>query len=285
MSNLTSYTSATRPSAIANTGLCIFRSDTEAIEVSDGTGWLVYNYDSKTYALDGSNLISVAPTMHFDAYLLDGSDHANNPSDGTGVSTYGDRSGNATNFDATQSTAANQPTYKEDASGLSFVRVAANDYMALTNSKSIGSSDDLTVIQVAKRTADWYSTIILDSSQYSYLEAAYYLIGTNSHYMMGTLDSSTTFTRTDLNSLHILVSQRSGGSFKVWLNSGSAKITGVTNSSSATYDRLFQGSNTDAVKGDYYETLYFDSALSLLDMNTVRSYLSSKYSITSSAFS
>ena len=45
MSTLQSYTSGTRPSASGNTGLCIFRSDTNAIEVSDGTNYLTYNSD------------------------------------------------------------------------------------------------------------------------------------------------------------------------------------------------------------------------------------------------
>ena len=45
MSTLTSYTSANRPSASSNSGLCIFRSDTDAIEVSDGTDWQTYNSD------------------------------------------------------------------------------------------------------------------------------------------------------------------------------------------------------------------------------------------------
>lgn len=45
MSTLQSYTSGTRPSASSNSGLCIFRSDTDAIEVSDGTDWQTYNSD------------------------------------------------------------------------------------------------------------------------------------------------------------------------------------------------------------------------------------------------
>lgn len=64
MSTLTSYTSGTRPAASSNSGLCIFRTDTKAIEVSDGTSWLAYNNDgisgwpgSSTYSvsLDGTN--------------------------------------------------------------------------------------------------------------------------------------------------------------------------------------------------------------------------------------
>lgn len=45
MSTLTSYTSGTRPAASSNSGLCIFRSDSNAIEVSDGTNWQTYNSD------------------------------------------------------------------------------------------------------------------------------------------------------------------------------------------------------------------------------------------------
>ncbi len=70
MSTLTSYTSGTRPAASSNSGLCIFRSDTNAIEVSDGTDWQTYNSDgvlqtfsSNSYSgvFDGSaDYISVA---------------------------------------------------------------------------------------------------------------------------------------------------------------------------------------------------------------------------------
>lgn len=63
MSTLTTYASqAARDSgapASSNTGLCIFRTDTKAIEVSDGTNYLTYNYDlisypavSNSYAVD-----------------------------------------------------------------------------------------------------------------------------------------------------------------------------------------------------------------------------------------
>jgi len=243
------------------------------------------NYTGGIYFDTGATYyIGTAPEMHFDAAILDGADPANNPTANSSVSSFGDRSGNATNYDASQANASYQPTYKSS-SGLSYVEVGNNNYMPLANSKIIGSGDNLTVIQVGKRTTDYYSTVLADSSAASYQDAAYYLIGTNSHYMMETLNSTTSFTQTDLNSLHIIASQRNSGSFSVWLNSGSAKISGVSNTNTATYDRLYQGNNTTAINGDYYETLYFNSALSVSDINIVRSYLANKYSITSSAFS
>jgi len=49
MSTLTAYASAAARDSAApassNTGLCIFRTDTKAIEVSDGTNYLTYNND------------------------------------------------------------------------------------------------------------------------------------------------------------------------------------------------------------------------------------------------
>lgn len=68
MSTLTSYASAAARDSAApassNTGLCIFRSDTKAIEVSDGNNYLSYNndgfaatYSSNSYSgsFDGTN--------------------------------------------------------------------------------------------------------------------------------------------------------------------------------------------------------------------------------------
>ena len=48
MSYLQSYTDATRPSASANSGLCIFNTSSDTIEVSDGTSWLAYSSDGFT---------------------------------------------------------------------------------------------------------------------------------------------------------------------------------------------------------------------------------------------
>lgn len=65
MSTLTTHTTATRatPSG-SNIGLCKFNTTNKAIEVSDGTDWVIYNYDtiiapgisnSYSLSLDGTN--------------------------------------------------------------------------------------------------------------------------------------------------------------------------------------------------------------------------------------
>jgi hypothetical protein len=42
--------------AASNTGLCIFRTDTNAIEVSDGTSWLAYGNDGISYTLSSTTM-------------------------------------------------------------------------------------------------------------------------------------------------------------------------------------------------------------------------------------
>jgi len=54
MSTLNNYTTATRPAHAI--GLCIFNTDTQAIEVSDGSNWYVYNYDDTTAYINALSL-------------------------------------------------------------------------------------------------------------------------------------------------------------------------------------------------------------------------------------
>lgn len=54
MSELTTHTTAIRDSH--STGLCKFNTTSKAIEVSDGTNWLIYDYDSLAPVLVTNNL-------------------------------------------------------------------------------------------------------------------------------------------------------------------------------------------------------------------------------------
>jgi hypothetical protein len=57
MSTLNNYTTSTRP--VHAIGLCIFNTDTKAIEVSDGTNWNIYDYDSGTVTPVNNTLSAV----------------------------------------------------------------------------------------------------------------------------------------------------------------------------------------------------------------------------------
>lgn len=87
MSTLTSYTSATRPNASSNTGLCIFRSDSKAIEVSDGSVWLAYNNDGATSVSGVSNAYSVL-TDGSNNYVASGNVAALNSATNFAISFY-----------------------------------------------------------------------------------------------------------------------------------------------------------------------------------------------------
>jgi hypothetical protein len=54
MSTIQAYTTATRPSAVGNTGLTIFNTTTKNINVSDGTSWRAYANDGVSFPLGAS---------------------------------------------------------------------------------------------------------------------------------------------------------------------------------------------------------------------------------------
>jgi hypothetical protein len=58
MSTLTTHTTASRDSH--SIGLCKFNTTSNAIEVSDGSNWFVYDYDSRSYSYSGSNTASMS---------------------------------------------------------------------------------------------------------------------------------------------------------------------------------------------------------------------------------
>lgn len=72
MSTLTTHTTTSRDSH--SEGLCKFNTTSKAIEVSDGTNWLVYDYDSEAIPV-GSSVYSVSydGTDDYHVVALDGS--------------------------------------------------------------------------------------------------------------------------------------------------------------------------------------------------------------------
>ena len=71
MSTLTTHTTASRDSH--STGLCKFNTTSKAIEVSDGTNWLVYDYDSVLLSYSTNALaVSYDGTDDYHQVALDG---------------------------------------------------------------------------------------------------------------------------------------------------------------------------------------------------------------------
>jgi len=76
MSTIQAYTTATRPSAVGNTGLTIFNTTSKDINVSDGTSW-------RAYANDGVSIVLGASTH---SLALDGTDDRMECGDVSGIS-------------------------------------------------------------------------------------------------------------------------------------------------------------------------------------------------------
>jgi hypothetical protein len=170
MSTLDNYTSATRPAH--SIGLCIFNTDTKAIEVSDGSNWLDYTYDfialypylidaissssDSAYSLrqlssSATNCIRVRRSsdnteqdIGFSSNVLDTSSLTSFVGSNDGfITKWYDQSGNS--VDAAQTTAANQPQIVSSGSviteggkpAISFD--GSNDYLALSSTLSLAS--------------------------------------------------------------------------------------------------------------------------------------------------
>jgi len=147
MSTLTSYASAaardSAAPAASNTGLCIFRSDTKAIEVSDGTNYLTYNNDGITYDFSGSNTHSGefdGAGDHIDIGTL------------TALNTSSDFSFACWfNFNGTPS---NEPIFAGGSS--TSARVALQLRNNTTIRLQVGGSDDFTVSSITTDGTTWY---------------------------------------------------------------------------------------------------------------------------------
>lgn len=224
MSTLTSYASAAARDSAApassNTGLCIFRTDTKAIEVSDGTNYLAYNYDfvSYRYLIDAITTSNCAYSLRqlsssatncirvrrssdnteqdigFTSDVLDTSSLTSfvGANDGF-ITKWYDQSGN--NVDAAQATAANQPKIVNSGSVLTEGGKPAisfdgsDDYLTLSSTLSLSTehsifavaqTNDVTAVLVGS-TSPTSNFNTNSSTSYAYNANGYFqAIGTSS---------------------------------------------------------------------------------------------------------
>lgn len=252
----------------------------------DGTYWNTFNYDSQYDPNYASNQlgysgglfsstnynISVQPQMHFDAAILDGSDQANNPSSGSAVSTWGDRSGRGVNYDASQSNASEQPTFNVSGDD-KYVSFDGGDDLDLANSISRSSTQPWTVIQVgnASSSASTYHAAPNVDTSYGSVQLGVYSDG--KIYVRGSALAS----GKDYSALNMFtVTRNSSNTVEAFRDGNSSE---GTRSSTDTF--LFNNigrSGGTRTTGNIYECLLFDSVLSSTDLNTINSYLANKYS-------
>lgn len=217
--------------------------------------------------------ISVQPKMHFDAAILDGSDQANNPSSGSAVSTWGDRSGQATSYDGTQATGSAQPTFNVSGDD-KYVSFDGGDFLNLANSITRASTQAWTIVQVgnASSSGSIYYVAPNVGSTYGSVQMGKYSNGY--WYDRGT----TLATGLDLSSFNMLTVTRTDGNVVTAYKDGNASIGSTTNRTGDYVHNSIGPSGSTKTTGDIYEAIFFDSVLSTTDLNTINSYFSNKYS-------
>jgi hypothetical protein len=215
--------------------------------------------------------ISVQPIMHFDAAILDGADQANNPSSGTAVSTWGDRSGQATSYDGTQATGSAQPTFTISGSD-KYVSFDGGDFLDFTD-YTLPTSFNMVVVCNTNADANYLLPVGTDTnSQYVLLEyngTVYGISGSST-------DSS--YGGPNYNSIQQFWATRDGSNNHNIYVQGGNSIISATASASRTVARIGKANDAFYHTGNIYEIIIWGSDLSTADKNTVNSYLANKYS-------
>lgn len=273
----------------------------------DGTYWNTFNYDSQYDPNYASNQlgysgglfsstnynISVQPEMHFDAAILDGSDAANNPSHGGSVSTWGDRSGNASNYDLSQATGSNQATFDTQTEGKISLEFTSGDYYSIGTNYTGSTSGNYTVVYVAKIPGSTNGTLLYaplsngNSPSTIWFNGGIYgdlVHGSTSKGFTSGGDPSGTALPTAFNPLHLYIVQRTSNTAVGYTGGNNQEWSYASVNAAVTISEFGQASSTYTTAGNIFEVMFFDSALSTTDLNTITSYVGNKYGITTTTF-
>ena len=299
MSNLPTYTGVTRPTS-PTLGDAIYLTDANKFAIYDGdiSDWRYFNPDSIVYNSAGPSelhytgglydstsaqyYVATAPIMHFDAAYMDGGTAAGNPSNGAKVLTWGDRSGNSTDYSLSQTSASLQPDYY-DVSSLKGVTLGGSAYFNLASSLSVTQSSDFT--QIIVHTDNSGNSKISGLSPNSHANANAFFVGGggNGALKMGGSDISSppTFSSTNPN-LHIV--RKTGTTFDYWYQGGPRHDTG-SRTVNNTFTKMFTTYNSLGIDSRIHEVVIFSAAISVADLEKIRSYLDNKYSLNSTTLS
>jgi hypothetical protein len=233
----------------------------------------IWSSSGATYFID------TAPTMHFDASIIDGADPNNNPSNGAAVSTWADRSGNGTDYDASQSNASEQPVYTASGPGSQPTITWSGDKLDLATTWS--QSGSITGVFISQATNDHKTspTGYTGFANQLYNEA---FPSTTADFFGGQQATNVS----NKQGFNYITARRDGSSAALFEQGGSSILT-ATRSATIYIDRLGDASGAGRYNhlGTISEIMVFDSALSTSELNTIRLYVANKYSISTSAFS
>jgi hypothetical protein len=214
--------------------------------------------------------ISTQPIMHFDAAILDGSDQANNPLNGVAVSTWGDRSGQGVNYDATQATGSAQPTFNVSGDD-KYVSFDGGDFLDFTD-YALPTAFNMVIVGNTNADANNFLPIGMNAdSQYVILE-----LGGTTYGISGNVVDNTY--GPNYNSIQNFWATRDGSNnFNIYVQGGNSILSRST-ATARTVSRLGKANNNFYHTGDIYELIIWNTDLSTADKNTINSYLANKYS-------
>jgi len=245
------------------------------------------------YDLDATYVISEFPVLHLDANVLDGSDSANNPSNGSFVSTWGDKSGN--NNDFTEAT--NQPIFRSSLlrgqAGVEFD--GSNDILSdsdfFSNEDFSAEEATMIVVGIPGRDGTGGFGVGTEDSTYQFVKTSNVTNATDS---FGTSDYSANFLSSRLNAQALDSTYRQtptsrpfinackvGTNYQLFTNKRqrlSRSMTGLTFATGSGIS-LGGGGLNFPLSGYICEVLLFNTLLSDDDFNTVHDYLSEKYGL------
>lgn len=301
MSTLTTCTSSSRP-ATPSQGDILYETDTYKTIIYDGSQWREYQSSNSPYALDGSNSISLRPNLHFDAGKINGIDTSGNPSNGGSIT--GKWKCRISNNYGRQLAASRQCTwYAGNIAGSALAGgLGANskpyvytdaDYFYLTPGFVINRGRPFTYIYVSKPDARFSPFGYPLETQDTRGHACFFW-GGNTFYMYHNQGGSQQTGMTGVSAMnladHAVVVRRqnptgegqgdgTGTNTTIHIEGNDSGSNANTQDDDLTFGLLLWATSQFNSKGRFYELLAFDSYLSNADLNSIGSYLNSKYSI------
>jgi hypothetical protein len=289
MTDINTYTTAEIANLTPQSGDLVLNTDDNAVQLWNGSAWKIFNSDVAgvpRYSLDTGYDITETPALHLDASILDGSDSANNPSDGTAVATWGDRSGNGNDF----TEATNQPTFKASwLNGKPAVEFdGSNDVMSDSDffSNVDFSAKDATMI-IVYQPQDDSSYALTDTGSYSDDDRTYAGANLYSSSFLNTRIAGGVFNEkfpaTRSASTFGLRIDNSAVSYKIYYNNRlQFDHTSYASSHFQTTGGAMKigcGDSSYKLDGFISEVLVFNTALSDANFNTIHSYIDNKYKV------
>jgi hypothetical protein len=283
MTTINTCTSSTRP-ASPSAGDTLFETDTESLITYDGSAWKSYGADNGNYNLDGTNVTSVRPVLHFDAEFFNGVDTSGNPSNDTSIDTSTVWKSRVGDSYLSQHTASAQPLFKSSGTNSKpYVYCDGGDFLYI--SRPVLLPTTFTMFAIAEGTSANKMTFFggtgaVKSSLGASGNLAWIYTGQQYFYFgeTGAANASVPLAINGGEMRSHLITRDSSNNTKLHMDGDNVGSMTGTNSDPQLISTVFTGnSNAYRAVGNVYEMMLFGSDLSDADQNALGAYAQAKY--------